>query len=79
MAFKPCSRVAKFDGTDYQLIGSPIADGMAYALISSHSIYGTGTVSPDVSTLTQIYSIQNRASPLLRRTTVLDQSFLVHL
>jgi hypothetical protein len=63
--------MARFDGADYPVTGSPAADTMAYRRTSSHSISGTGkkdgvitlmetvTVAPERNTLTLSYSVHS--------------------
>ena len=60
---------ARFDGQDYEVAGSPIADKIAYTRINSHcisgigrksgsvSVYETVSVSADGNTLTQDFSL----------------------
>jgi hypothetical protein len=61
--------MARFDGSDYPVTGSPSADTLAYRRVSSNSISGTGKkngditlmemaiVAPGNNTLTLSYSI----------------------
>lgn len=63
---------AKFDGKDYPVSGSPIADTISYTRVDHLTIHGTAkragnitlveavSVSDDCSTLTMKYSIRGR-------------------
>jgi hypothetical protein len=63
--------LARFDGNDYPVAGSPVADTIAYKRVSSNIISGIGkrngditptetvTVTPQTRTLTLSYSIRS--------------------
>ena len=65
--------MARFDGSDYPVTGSPAADTIAYRRVSNNSISGTGkkdgvitlmetvTVTPENNTLTLSYSVHSEA------------------
>jgi hypothetical protein len=65
--------MARFDGSDYPVTGSPAADTIAYRRVGNNSISGTGkkdgvitlmetvTVTPERNTLTLSYSVHSEA------------------
>ena len=79
---------ARFDGTDYPVNDSAVADFMAYTRVNSHSLSATGkkngvvaltetlTVSDDGRTLTLIYSIQTGASQVARGIAVFEKEVI---
>lgn len=76
---------AKFDGEDYAVMGSPLADFIAYTRGDRNSISGTGkkngvvtftetiTVSDDGKVLTLVYSVQTGASQVSRGVAVFEK------
>ena len=76
---------ARFDGADYPVLGSPLADFIAYERVERNSISGTGkkngvitftetiTVSPDGKLLTLVYSLQTGASQVARGVAVFER------
>jgi hypothetical protein len=77
--------LARFDGKDYPVTGSPAADTIAYERASDNSISGTGkkngvvsltetvTVAPERHSLTLSYSIHNGGLEVARGIAVFEK------